>query len=672
MLNGLTGNGLMLPAPATKAVLTKKCLQVAHRIGCRGNPRLTSGHPSRDARLSIGLIGLSLLALVAYLWLGLGTLKPRTLEGQRIRRPKTPLVCSTELTLGTEAAGLSGFHHDTEGVRTILDVVAPGLALLDLDADADLDLVLLAGPGHPKGIAVFLNQIAEQQRLLFVDATEQVGIDWSGAAQGICAGDYDRDGDVDLFVTAIGRNLLLQNRRVEDKALKFIDVTEQAGVAGFAFARGPGIDGRIEITPVDLLSEEPDALPQFSTGASFGDFDLDGDLDLFVANYVAFSPTDPGLTAGAERDDPVEYQPGSFPAEHDYLYRYDADAGRFEEKHLDLGLRDVQGKSLAGLIADIDHHQFVEPEQLGFPEIIVANDASQIVVYHHVLDRASKRRYFVNQAQALQLADVHSCRGVARGDADGDGDLDILFTHFHEPPSLLLLNWERVGEFPTKVRTFFRDASSESGLSQPFERLVGWGAVFFDYDNDGDEDLLVGNGGASPFEGTAAGCAPQKLVLLQNSGGRFQDVSASAGELFSDLYNARGVVAGDLDLDGDLDAVVTQNNGPVLLLLNQLEKPQHLSVASVFPFEQARKDEVWLRGDLIGISWRVEYAGRTLLHEFSSGGSYLSQGPFQTLKGLGTRNAADSIEFVFPHPLKSPLRQIFVPEMRSHSARKGQ
>ena len=338
---------------------------------------------TRDARLSMGLVVLSLVALGAFLRIGFGPLR------------STPILQPTEFSPGqkpkagtrfydvTAKVGLESFRHDSGGLQSIVEAIAPGLGLLDLDDDGDSDLVLLGGSGWETGVSIFLNRFAEEGELRFEDVTAEVGIRWRGSAQGVCGGDYDGDGDVDLFITAWGDNLLLANERftpggTNPGPLRFRDVTQHAGVLGgsyYLLAGNRGDPGRVVEGPVLFSSPEndepPQDVPEFSTGATFGDFDLDGDLDLYVANYVSYHHelTPPQEGAGGEAA-LAEFDVENYPAQFDRIYANKGD-GTFTELVRPPGLGMGPSRALGAAFLQLN---FVSGQFDLFPDIYVAND----------------------------------------------------------------------------------------------------------------------------------------------------------------------------------------------------------------------------------------------------------------------------------------------------------
>jgi hypothetical protein len=611
-----------------------------------------------DARLAFGLLASSVLALGAFVVVGFGPLPSRALRSPSSDPPTPAPQAGTEFVDITDQVGLADFRHMLkDGARSIADAVAPGLALLDLDQDDDLDLVLLGGASEARpSISIYLNRLAESGQLGFEDVTAKAGITWSGVAtQGICAGDVDLDGDVDLFVTAIGGNMLFLNQLRETGELTFVEATDDALPRGGRWhwvpnpnGSGPPITkpGPFDASPGPTGEKPPGGdVQEFSTGATFGDFDADGDLDLFVSNYVsAFEQRYQTGAADSDRpDEPTQFQPLTFEGQSDRFYLNDLDDDgelRFTNVTQAVGANDRNGRGMGAVFMLVDSDIY--------PDIYIANDKSENLFLHNVAGSSPDgetvfKRRFEDLTALYGLDDPNSGMGIAHGDADGDADLDLLTTNWRNESASLFLFSRITSLAPdgtTRVDPIFTQRTNAAGLKQATARFVGWGCVFFDYDNDGDEDLFIGNGFTSPRE-DALHCAPERPLLFQNDGaGHFADVTGSAGAALAKSYSARGVVAGDLDRDGDLDLVIAQNYDKVVVLENRLHNGNHsLSIA-------IRLGE--RRGDAVNVQVTATVGPRQLVQELTSGGSYLSQNPFEVHFGLGRATRADQVRITWP------------------------
>lgn len=590
----------------------------------------------------MGLVILSLVAVGAFLWIGFGPLPSTSIVKPTEFSPRgNPPDAGTRFRDVTRDVGLDSFRHDSGGLHSIAEAIAPGLGLLDLDADGDLDLVLLGGPGWETGVSVFLNMLREEGQLRFEDVTAEVGIRWRGHAQGVCAGDIDNDLDLDLFITAVGENLLLRNElhsvhpgtgQIVRGRLAFSDITRPAGVAGGRYhlvQDGTGAarvaEGPEPLASMKAVDDDSSEIPEFSTGASFGDYDLDGDLDLYVANYVSFHPDlrgDPG--DGRLRDEEFEYQPQLFPAQLDRLYRNEG-RGVFVEVSQSQGIHRNASRGLGAAFLQLNLDRF--------PDLYIANDEARNTLY-------ANRRFGAADDFAEQPSPAMplSSRGIGRGDVNGDGLLDLAISNWRGEPLSLLILGPREG---SSENLDYSDEGSTRGVSETSALRVGWGTLLFDYDNDGDQDCMVACGGTSPASEDEATCSKEPLLLYCNlDGGHFAEVGASAGAALQAGYAARGLVCGDLDHDMDLDVVVAQNNGPVVVLRNELEvvQPRRNSL-NVNPMLGGT------RGDAVG-TWVTLWAhdGSLQRHEVVSGGSFLSQNPLQVHFGIGEATSVAELQ----------------------------
>jgi enediyne biosynthesis protein E4 len=433
------------------------------------------------------------------------------------------------------AAGLDFRHRNgMSGEYYFNEMMGAGVALLDFDGDGDLDVYLVQGhdlpaPGpDPPGDRLFRNDLEVladgRRRLRFTDVTTAAGLRAVGYGMGVATGDFDGDGRTDLYVTNFEANQLWRNRGDGT----FSDATAAAGVGE----------------------------PRWSVPAVFFDYDRDGDLDLFVGNYVDFTfathkrcTTDLGE---ANYCGPLAYKP--YP---NALFRNRGD-GTFEEVAARIGLAAAYGGALGAVAGDFDGD--------GWLDLYVANDGRPNQLW---MNRGGQR--FEDQALLAGAAldergAPQASMGVDAGDFDGDGDEDLVMTHLSGETNALYRN---------RGDALFDDWSGESHLALPSFPFTGFGTALFDYDDDGDLDVLVVNGAVRVIEAQARARDPfplhQPNQLFANRGdGTFEEVSAQAGAVFALSEVSRGAAFGDLDDDGDLDVVVTNDGGPVRLLVNQV------------------------------------------------------------------------------------------------------
>ena len=421
---------------------------------------------------------------------------------------------------GVEFRHRSGFA----GRHLMPEIMGGGVALVDVDGDADLDLYLVQSGSlytdEETGPVERSNRLYFNHGGTFEQADHGHGAGDTGYGLGVTAGDYDNDGDVDLYVTNYGPNVLLRN----DGDGNFEDVTRTSGVGD----------------------------PGYSTAATFADLDADGDLDLFVVNYIHWD-------FGVERDcfiagvltycPPTNY---SAPM-RDRLYRNDGD-GTFTDTSAESGLNAAFGTGLGVASADFDGD--------GLIDVFVAND---MMVNQLWLNRGGLN--FVDEAGYRGVAvDSHglakSGMGVAAADADDDGDTDLLVVNLAE----------QTDSFYRNEGAWFVDATQAVGLATTSRRYTRFGVVLADFDNDGRLDLYEANGGVAPSETKHEGdeFAEPNTLLRGTSEGRFEEVLPAGGTAETLIHTSRGLAVGDIDDDGGLDLVVGNRDAPPYLLMNRV------------------------------------------------------------------------------------------------------
>ena len=436
-----------------------------------------------------------------------------------------------------EVAAQSGliFHHvnGASGRYHLPEIMGAGCALLDYDGDGDLDVLLIQGRAlegrrsltsgsRPHLFRNDASPAGSGQALRFTDVTDRAGFAEGDYGMGVAAGDYDNDGDVDLYLTNYGRNRMYRNNGDGT----FADVTRAAG---------DGLD---------------DA--RWSTSASFSDYDADGDLDLFVANYVAFT------TAGAKAcHDPTGVRdycgPLQFRPVPDRLFRNNGN-GTFTDVSEWSGITRADGAGLGVSAADFNGDRRVD--------FFVANDGSANQLWLNRGDGTFEDGALLAGVAFNMDGFPEGSMGIAAGDADNDGDLDLFVTNITRETHAFYRN---LGDGQ------FEDARLPAGIGTATAADTGFGTEFFDYDNDGQLDLFSANGAVTILEALRGDSFPfrQKNRLLRNAGGgRFADASPSAGPALQVAEVSRGAAFGDVDNDGDVDVLVTTNGGPARLLLN--------------------------------------------------------------------------------------------------------
>jgi len=520
----------------------------------------------------------------------------------RSRNTSAPVSFYAVFEDTTAASGIA-FVHTTGGFgeKRLPETMGGGATLFDYDGDARLDLFLVnfaPWPDAPDsagaseaGSSVLYRGAGDGT---FTDVSRATGADVRVHGMGAVAGDYDGDGDQDLFVTTLAADLLLDN----DEG-RFRDRAAQAGVSG-----------------------APD--PGWSTAALWFDADVDGDLDLFVGGYVEWSPETEIFTT-IDGVNKVFTTPDHYPGRPSRLYTNDG-SGQFERAPFEEGEPSL-GKVLGAIDDDLDGD--------GLPEVVAANDTRPNFLFHNL----GGGRFEETGLQAGLAYDengrARAGMGIDVARLGGERTVVAIGNFSGEPLSL----YER------RASGRFAPVAAESGLRQPTFDPLAFGVRFADVDLDGWLDLLVVNGHIEPeiarFD-PGASHAQSALVLRGTESGVFVDVSAAAGEALVQPRVARGVAHGDVDGDGDVDLIITQNGGPAVLLSNRLQErhPQHFL-------------RVALRGqghnpDALGAVVELRSEGRRQVRRVGTGGSYLSQGELVQTFGLGADEAVERLLVRWP------------------------
>ncbi len=525
------------------------------------------------------------------------------------------LVCAASALVSDQAtksmprfeniASASGIHEvfPNGGVTSkkyILETTGSGIAFIDYDNDGLLDLFVLSGDGGTN--RMYHNEGHDR----FRDVTDQLGLRSSGWAQGVCAGDYDNDGYTDIFVTYWGQNHLYRN--IGGK--RFEDVTKAA----------------------HLLEDRT----RYNTGCAFIDVDLDGHADLFVANYLKFDPATNPLPGANPycyyRGIPVSCGPRGLPFDRNLLYRNNGD-GTFIDISESSGVAEPNGHySLGVLTGDFNGD--------GLQDIYVACDQTPSLLYLNKGHGKFEETAVLSGVAFDDNGKAMSGMGVAAADYNHTGLLSIFRTNFSDEHETLYRN---------RGDGNFDEVTLAAGLGQN-TRYVGWGAGFFDFDNDGWKDLLLVNGHAFPEVDTLGIDIHYKdrAILYQNlSGDRFKDITLSAGPGLLEPHSSRGAAFGDIDNDGSVEIAINNQNETPSLLKNANPVAGHWLALRLVGTRSNRS--------ALGARVRVTVAGRTELDEVRSGGSYLSQNDLRLHFGLGSSRFADRIEIAWPSGTRQVL-----------------
>jgi len=503
------------------------------------------------------------------------------------------LVLASTLTaadLLVEAAEKTGlrFEHSTgsTGKYYLPEIMGSGVALLDYDNDGDLDVYFVQGaPGMSDRL--FRNRLTEDGALRFEDVTEQAGIAaGEGFGMGVATGDVDNDGDVDLFLTRFGPDRLLRNN----------------GDGTFSAVAGAWDEN-------------------FGASAAFLDYDRDGLLDLFVTRYNGFSlqgnKTCRGLTGELDYCSPLEYPP--LP---DRLYRNLGD-GRFADRTAAAGVDQAFGNGLGVVAADFNRD--------GWVDVYVANDKTPNQLWLNRRDGTFADEALLAGSAYNADGMAEAGMGVTAGDYNGDGDLDLFLTHIRGETNTLYRNDGDGG---------FEDVTAAAGLAHTSVAMTGFGVHWFDVDNDGDLDLFAVNGDVRRVENSESDFPyDQPNQLFVNSEGRFEDASAQAGPALRQSGVSRGAAFGDLDNDGDIDIVINDANGPARLLLNQAALARSSLMVRLIDGKR----------DAYGAMAALLCPGRKpMWRRVGTDGGYLSAGDPRLHFGLGEEPSDGELQVLWP------------------------
>jgi hypothetical protein len=500
----------------------------------------------------------------------------------------------------TAAARIDFVHaHGGTGRKYYIETVPPGVCWLDYDGDGWVDLYFVQSgplPGSPRRPdGAYSRLYRNRGDGTFADVTARAGVaNAAGYGNGCTAGDYDNDGDADLYVTNFGPSVLYRNNGDGT----FTDVAADSGVRNGLYA----------------------------LGAAWADIDNDGRLDLFVANYVDFTMDDRKFCGNVKLNRRSYCHPDAYGGLPDVLYRNEGN-GRFREIARTAGITDPNGKGMGVVWLDFDRD--------GDVDLYIANDATPNVLYRN--DGGGRFTDVTLLAGVCCSEDgkPESGMGVDAGDVDGDGWPDLFVTNLSNETNQLYRNFR--GRGPFVIDTF------PAGLGEVSLLESGWGTDLFDYDNDGDLDLVVTNG--HPMDDIQEVndmlTTLQRPFLFENVNGRFRDARREAGEPFAIPEAGRGLATADYDNDGDLDIALAPNNRRATLLRNSGGHARGRFVTLRLEGRRANRDA-------IGAFVTVTAGGRRQTAEVRSGSSYLSQNDLRLHFGLGAATRVDAIEIRWP------------------------
>jgi hypothetical protein len=470
-----------------------------------------------------------------------------------------------------------------------------GCAFLDYDGDGWMDIYLVNSgkadfytPEKPIRNALYRNN----RDGTFTDVTEKAGVAGGGYGVGVAVGDYNNDGLPDIYVTQVGRNILYRNNGDGT----FTDVTAKAGVA---------CDG-------------------WSSSAVWFDYDNDGRLDLFVCQFVEFDKT---TSCGLDPKGRHHYCiPTIFKPRPSWLFHNNGD-GTFTDVSQESGIREHLGKAWGVVATDLDND--------GRMDLFVANDTVANFLFMNRGGGKFEENGFAAGVAYSSEGRARSGMGVDSADYDNDGWMDLFVANIDEEIFSLYRN-NHDGTFD--------DLAMQAGIGMPTRWMSGWGLKFFDYDNDGELDLILCNGFPDDLidDLKTQVTWQEPLLLFHNDGGKFSDVSAKSGPVFSQHLAGRGLAIGDFDNDGAVDVLVSVNDAAPVLLKNNAAKGTH-----------------WLGVNLVGKKANSDAIGARLTYKAGDltrsrmkvgGGSFLSAHDPRMVLGLGGRTKIDWLEVHWPQP----------------------
>lgn len=493
-----------------------------------------------------------------------------------------------------QTSKITWVHNNAQSAdRQLPETVGAGCAFLDYDNDGWMDIYFVnSGPSDfftpktPLKNALYHNN----HDGTFTDVTDRAGVAGGKFGMGVAAGDFDGDGFVDLYITNYGSNILYHNNGNGT----FTDVTDKAGVAA----------------------------PGWSTCAVWFDYNNDGKLDLFVSSFVFYDKSQNPLCTDPTLQRRYYCVPRLFKPMPSHLFRNNGN-GTFTDVSRESGIADSPGKSFGVVATDVNND--------GWMDLFVANDTMPNFLF---VNKGNGKFEEVGLAAGVAYGEAgrpRSGMGVDAVDYDGDGWQDIFVANIdHEFFSL----------YHNDKELIFTDQPGE--IAPSTHLLSGWGLKFFDYDNDGDPDLFLVNGHPDDMIESRIARVRYKepLLLFENTGKGFKDVSATSGAVFSKVFSGRGMAVGDFDNDGDLDVLVSNNGEPPLLLRNQGGNKNNWFGLNLV----ATKSNPAGVGAVI--TWQAGGVKRSRLR--NGGGSYLSSHDPREILGLGTATKVDSIEIRWP------------------------
>ncbi len=509
-------------------------------------------------------------------------------------------------------ANITFSHHQGDSSLTGLDeVLGAGACALDYDADGLIDLFLVNGSGQKQhwwqdrtGHALYKNLGNNQ----FEDVTARSGLTMQSWGMGCVSGDLDGNGYPDLLITNLGENSLLRNNGDGS----FTDVTQQSGMSG----------------------------NDWSTSAAIADYDNDGLLDIYIANYVNFHKGNKTYEPGSQflQDIPMTFNAALYDAQANKLYR-NLGNFKFQDTSDDSGSANPDGRSLGVMWGDLNNDRY--------PDIYISNDSGGGT--NTLLINQGNGKFMKGDTQT-NLSTAQGHQGIASGDIDNDGDIDLTVSGNNRQPRLLLINKQADDDSSDNVQ--FQDMSNTLGLSKKdFAGYSGWSSGLYDFNNDGWLDLLTVNGLITPDPD--AHKIPQgqnKQLWLNRGDGSFSDATLHSGIALMDTHSARGSAFADFDNDGDIDVYIAHNNDLGQLLINHLPPSQNwvgIQLIGTGANRDAIGSKVWLNSETSHQSRQV-----------TRGGGFQSSNDPRLHFGLGSIKGPVSLTVQWPDGERSTYNDI--------------
>jgi enediyne biosynthesis protein E4 len=510
------------------------------------------------------------------------------------------------VVVNSRDTGIDFVHRNGgTGAKEMIETMGSGCAIADFDNDGLPDIFFVNGAAVPslkKDNAAFSNRLYRNLgNFHFVDVTDKAGLAGSGYGMGVAVGDYNNDGFEDIYVTGFEHNQLFRNRGNGT----FEDVTAKAGVAGGGW----------------------------STSAAFVDYDRDGLLDLVVARYVQYTIGTGPYCGDKARGWSSYCLPDQFLPSSLLLYHNNGN-GTFSDVTDQAGLGGIKVNALGIRIVDLDGD--------GWPDIVVASDRTRNLLFHNREGRFEE----IGTTAGVGYSNDGVARagmGIDAADVNGEGRPDIAITNFESEGTALFMNQGGLS---------FRDEAGLRGLLEPTFPFVGFGLRLFDFDNDGFPDLMVTSGHVlddiARYRHDMTW--PQPVLLLHNNDGRFVPVPVHGPDGQPLKLVGRGLATGDLTNSGRLDAVISQNDGPPVLLRNEAGRDKN-SISLRLIGARSNRD---------GFGTRVEAKvdGRVWISEVTPSGSYMSSSDPRVVIGMGTASQVQTLKLSWPSGTRQELRAL--------------